>query len=216
MTERRRQRRAGQDRPLHDGATVPGAGRPEGPGPVPADDRGPASARKRVGELEKQLEELEQRAARAESERDEHLSDLKRLAADFDNYRKRAARDQASLIARAHERLVKELLPVLDDLERALVAASEHEEATLEDGVKLVERELREALRREGLVEIETNGRFDPHVHEALLSQPSEQEEGSVLEVLQKGYRLGDRVLRPARVVISQGAPQPAGEAEGR
>jgi molecular chaperone GrpE len=143
------------------------------------------------------------RIAELERERDERLDDLRRLAADFDNYRKRAARDQESLVARAHERLMKALLPVLDDLERALEAASQHEEAKLEEGVGLVARELRAALEREGLEEIETDGRFDPHVHEALLSQPSEQEEGAVLEVLQKGYRLGDRVLRPARVVVS-------------
>ena len=95
---------------------------------------------------------------------------------------------------------------MLDDLERALAAAEEHEEAKLEEGVRLVHRELRTALEREGLAEIETNGRFDPHVHEALLSQPSEAEEGSVIEVLQKGYRLGDRVLRPARVVVAAAA----------
>jgi molecular chaperone GrpE len=104
---------------------------------------------------------------------------------------------------------VKELLPVLDDLERALAAAEEHEEAKLEEGVRLVHRELKAALDREGLAEIETDGVFDPHVHEALLSQPSEAEEGSVLEVLQKGYKLGDRVLRPARVVVA--APQETG-----
>ena len=138
-----------------------------------------------------------------EAERDELLDDLKRVAADFENYRKRVARDQESLVARAHERLVKELLPVLDDLERALAAAEEHEEAKLEEGVMLVHRELASALQREGLAEIETNGRFDPHVHEALVSQPSEAEEGSVLEVVQKGYRLGDRVLRPARVIVA-------------
>ncbi|MBD0316937.1 MAG: nucleotide exchange factor GrpE [Thermoleophilia bacterium] len=147
--------------------------------------------------------EPDARIAELERERDERLDDLRRLAADFDNYRKRAARDQESLVARAHERLMKALLPVLDDLERALEAASQHEEAKLEEGVGLVARELRAALEREGLEEIETDGRFDPHVHEALLSQPSEQEEGAVLEVLQKGYRLGDRVLRPARVVVS-------------
>ena len=147
--------------------------------------------------------ELERRLEEVEHERDEYLNDLKRVAADFDNYRKRAARDQANLAARAHERLVKELLPVLDDLERVLVAAAEHEEAKLEEGVRLVHRELVEALAREGLVEIETNGSFDPHIHEALLSQPSEAEEGAVLDVLQKGYRLGDRVLRPARVVVA-------------
>jgi molecular chaperone GrpE len=148
-------------------------------------------------------EELEQRLDAAEQERDAHLNDLQRVAADFENYRKRVARDQESLVTRAHERLVKELLPVLDDLERALQAAAEHEEAKLEEGVQLVYRELQNALAREGLAEVEANGKFDPHVHEALLTQPSDQEEGSVLEVLQKGYRLGDRVLRPARVVIA-------------
>jgi molecular chaperone GrpE len=149
--------------------------------------------------------ELEERLAEVEKERDERLDDLKRVAAEFDNYRKRVARDQQTLAARAHERLVKELLPVLDDLERALEAASEHQEAKLEDGVRLVHRELQGALAKEGLEEIDTNGDFDPHVHEALLSQPSDQDEGAILEVLQKGYRLGDRVLRPARVVVSQG-----------
>jgi molecular chaperone GrpE len=156
-------------------------------------------------ELEEQVSTLEERAALLEKERDEHLDDLKRVAAEFDNYRKRVARDQQSLATRAHERLVKELLPVLDDLERALDAAEEHQEAKLEDGVRLVHRELQEALSKEGLEEIETNGHFDPHVHEALLSQPSDREDGAILEVLQKGYRLGDRVLRPARVVVSQG-----------
>jgi molecular chaperone GrpE len=149
--------------------------------------------------------ELEEKLAEVEREREEYLNDLKRVAADFENYRKRVARDQEGLVARAHERLVKELLPVLDDLERSLEAAAQHEEAKLEEGVRLVHRELVEALAREGLVEVETDGQFDPHVHEALLSQPSEQQDGSVIEVLQKGYRLGDRVLRPARVVVSQG-----------
>ena len=152
--------------------------------------------------------ELEDRLAEVEKERDERTDDLKRVAAEFDNYRKRVARDQQSLAARAHERLVKELLPVLDDLERALEAAADSrdsERERVEDGVRLVHRELQKALAKEGLAEIETNGHFDPHVHEALLSQPSAHEEGAILEVLQKGYRLGDRVLRPARVVVSQG-----------
>jgi molecular chaperone GrpE len=98
---------------------------------------------------------------------------------------------------------VKELIPILDDLGRALEAASEHEEARLEDGVRLVHRSLADLLTKQGLTEIETDGKFDPHVHEALLSQPSEAEEGCVIEVVQKGYRLGDKVLRPARVVVA-------------
>jgi len=146
---------------------------------------------------------VEEQLAALEAERDEHLNDLKRVAAEFENYRKRILRDQEGLVARAHERLVKELLPVLDDLERALAAAEQHEEAKLEEGVRLVHRQLAAALEREGLTEIPIEGKFDPHVHEALLSQPSDQDEGTVIQVLQKGYSLGDRVLRPARVVIA-------------
>jgi molecular chaperone GrpE len=141
-------------------------------------------------------------------QRDEYLDALQRLKAEFDNYRKRVARDQRELAARAHERLVKELVPVLDDLERALEAASQHEEAKLEEGVALVHRSLADLLAREGLAEVPTDGRFDPHLQEALLSQPSEADEGTVIQVLQKGYLLGDRVLRPARVVISSGPPR--------
>ncbi len=147
--------------------------------------------------------EVEERLAAAEAKAEEHLDDLKRLAAEFENYKKRTAREQASMSTRATERLVKELLPVVDDLERALEAAEQHEEAKLEEGVRLVQRQLASALEREGLAEIETDGKFDPHVHEALLSQPSEADEGTVIEVLQKGYRLGDQVLRPARVVVA-------------
>jgi molecular chaperone GrpE len=140
----------------------------------------------------------------------EHDESYLRLAADFDNYRKRVAREQAAISERANERLLNELLPVLDDLERALEAAAEHAPAEmknekLEEGVRLVHRSFLSLLERHGLSEIETNGAFDPHVHEALLAQPAEDaEEGSVLQVLQKGYRLGDRVLRPARVIVAK------------
>jgi molecular chaperone GrpE len=152
-----------------------------------------------VEETSPEADELE--ALRNENE--ELISTLQRLQADFENYRKRAQRDQDALVARAGERIVKELLPVLDDLERALEAAEQHEEAKLEDGVKLVHRQLEQLLAKEGVAPVETDGMFDPHVHEALLTQPSESEEGSVIEVLQKGYSLGDRVLRPARVVVA-------------
>jgi molecular chaperone GrpE len=163
-----------------------------------------------------------------QAERDQLFDRLQRLAAEFDNYRKRNARENAALAERANERLVKELIPVLDDLARALDAAAEHEEAAqrpvrdsgpgegvggnrevpptardLFEGVRLVHRSLSDLLGKEGLAEIDTNGKFDPHVHEALLSQPSDREEGSVIEVVQKGYKLGDKVLRPARVVVA-------------
>ena len=143
--------------------------------------------------------------ATALAERDAYLDLAQRVQADFENYRKRAAREQERLVAHAHERLVRELLPILDDLERALEAAERHEEAQLVEGVKLVEQSLRSALRKEGLAEIATDGPFDPHVHEALLSQPSDNaESGAVLEVVQRGYRVGDRVVRPAKVIVAE------------
>lgn len=175
------------------------------PPPARRKTTGSATSSAKVDAYAKKIEELEERIEAVETERDEYLTDLRRVAADFDNYRKRVTRDQENLVARAHERLVTALLPVLDDLERALEAAREHEETKLEEGVELVERQLRDVLTREGLAEIETNGSFDPHIHEALLTQPSEEEDGAILDVLQKGYRLGDRVIRPARVAISQG-----------
>jgi len=139
------------------------------------------------------------------AERDAYLDLAQRVQADFENYRKRAAREQERLVAHAHERLVRELLPILDDLERALEAAERHEEAKLIEGVKLVEKSLRTALVKEGLVEIETDGVFDPHVHEALLAQPGDgAEPGSVLGVVQRGYRVGDKVVRPARVIVAE------------
>ena len=130
---------------------------------------------------------------------------LLRLAADFENYKKRAAREREEYVALANERLVKELLPILDDLERALNAAEQHEEAQLEEGVRLVHRSLASLLERNGITEIDASAKFDPHVHEALLSQPAEDKEsGDVLDVIQKGYRLGDRVVRPARVIVAE------------
>ena len=160
---------------------------------------------------ETQIEEPEPEApapdplAVVTAERDEYLGLAQRVQADFENYRKRAAREQERLVAHAHERLVRELLPILDDLERALEAAARHEEAQLVEGVKLVEQSLRHALAKEGLAEIETEGGFDPHVHEALLTKPGDgADSGAVLEVVQRGYRVGDRVVRPAKVIVAE------------
>jgi molecular chaperone GrpE len=130
---------------------------------------------------------------------------LLRLAADFENYKKRAARERDEYVKLANERLLKELLPIVDDLERALGAAEQHEEAQLEEGVRLVHRSLAQLLERNGVAEIPADGKFDPHVHEALLAQPAEgKEQGDVIDVLQKGYKLGDRVVRPARVIVAE------------
>jgi molecular chaperone GrpE len=167
-----------------------------------------------VTEEHVEQEETEQvEEAQPEQEVDDRLL---RLAADFENYKKRAARERQEYVQLANERLIAELIPILDDLERALSAAEQHEEAQLEEGVRLVHRALAGLLERHGVAPIETDGQFDPHVHEALLSQPSEAEEGSVIDVVQKGYKLGDRVVRPARVVVASALPaqeEPAGDA---
>ncbi len=153
-------------------------------------------------DIDTDLADAERRAA-------EYLNDLRRLAADFDNYRKRVARESEMQASRATESLVGELLPVLDNLERALDASEHHEEAKVAEGVQHVKQQLAGLLARRGLEEIpcEPGDEFDPHVHEALSHQPSDQPEGAVAAVWQRGYRLGDRVVRAARVVVSSGPP---------
>jgi molecular chaperone GrpE len=150
--------------------------------------------------IESELDEARRRA-------EEYLSDLRRVAADFDNYRKRVARDAELQSAHAAESLVRELLPVLDNLERALDASELHEEAKVAEGVQLVRQQLIDLLRKRGLepIEAEPGAVFDPHVHEALSQQPSDHPEGAIAAVWQRGYRLGSRVVRPTRVVVSSG-----------
>ncbi|MGI9659895.1 MAG: nucleotide exchange factor GrpE [Gaiellaceae bacterium] len=166
--------------------------------------------KERVDELDASLAAHLEKIVAVEAERDEYLGDLKRVAAEFENFRKRAARERDAIVQRANGRLIGECLDILDDLERALAAGGETNSSTLMEGVALVERRLRALLEKEGVTEIDTEGTFDPHVHEALLTQPSEVAEGTILGVMQKGYAIGDVVLRPARVAVA--GPQAAAE----
>jgi molecular chaperone GrpE len=148
--------------------------------------------------------EAEDPLARAERERDEYLDLARRAQADFENYRKRAAKEAAAAGQRAKSGLVRELLPVVDNLERALASANEGEQH-LAEGVRLVHSELIAVLERNGVEQFDPRGeRFDPGEHEAL-SMRSEDgaESGTVLDVVEKGYRVNGTVLRPARVVVS-------------
>ena len=143
-------------------------------------------------------------------ERDEYLELAKRTKADFENYRRRMAAEVQAAVARGKGELIRDVVPVLDDLERAIEAAGLDPEGDSEDGlshgVLLVFRSLRDALSRNGIEALDPKGeRFDPEWHEALSTQPDDgAEPGTVLEVLQKGYRLNDRLVRPARVVVSE------------
>ncbi len=141
--------------------------------------------------------------AKLEAERDEYLQLAQRAQADFENYRKRTAKDMAAAGERAKIGLVRDLLPVVDNLERALASADG--DSALAEGVRLVLTDLQGVLSREGVAPVEPRGeQFDPTVHEAL-STRSEDGAGAgvVLDVVEKGYRLGDTVIRPARVVVS-------------
>jgi molecular chaperone GrpE len=155
------------------------------------------------------------RLADAERRAQEYLDNWKRAAAEFDNFRKRVQRESAQQAARGIESLVAELLPVLDNLERALDASAHHEPAKVAEGVKLVHQQLADLLLRRGVEEIdaEPGQAFDPHVHEALSQTPSEHPEGAIADVWQRGYHVAGKVVRPARVVVSNGAaPTPDGD----
>jgi len=150
-------------------------------------------------------EDLLARLQDAERDHEKAMDDLRRVAADFDNYRKRVAREQTQILARSGERVVAKLLPVLDDLERALDAAEHHEDVKVLEGVRMTKDALAAVLASEGVEEIPADGPFDPHVHEALMATPVEGvEPGDVVQVVQRGYRIGDAVLRPARVVVAE------------
>jgi len=133
-----------------------------------------------------------------------------RLAAEFENHKKRMERERAKVLAYANEVLLEKFLPVVDNLERALAAAtSDAGYDGLVAGVELTLRELKEFLRREGVDPIEAiGGPFDPTIHEAVSTQPSsEVPEGVVIKQIEKGYRFKERILRPAKVIVSSGPP---------
>jgi molecular chaperone GrpE len=140
----------------------------------------------------------------AEGERDKYLALAQRTQADFENYRKRVARDAAAAQERGVISLAKELLPALDHLDHALKAAEGHEDVI--KGFALVRDEIVNALGRVGIQPFSPQGEvFDPNEHEAMTQQPSEAaESGTVIEVYQQGYRINGQVLRPARVVVAQ------------
>ena len=134
-------------------------------------------------------------------ERDEYLNALRRLKAEFENSRKRQERERGQLLQTASERLVRELLPVLDNLERALEA-----EGDIREGVRATLDQLADVLGREGLLPVASDGQaFDPNVHEAVMGQPSEEhEEGTILQTFERGYVLNGKPIRPAKVVVAR------------
>jgi len=158
-----------------------------------------------------QLEELKCRAAKA----DENWERLLRTTADFDNFKKRAARERQEAIKFANESLIQKIVPVLDNFEMALAAAqssSTDGSKSLSEGVAMIHSQLRQALAESGLEEISATGQvFDPNLHEAVSQQESsEVAEGQVLQQLRKGYKLRERLIRAATVIVAKPPAEPA------
>jgi molecular chaperone GrpE len=147
--------------------------------------------------------EAEDELAVAKRERNEYLDLAKRSQADFENFRKRASKDIAAASGRARNGLIRELLPVVDNLGRALESAPADD--PMAEGVKLVLMDLQGVLQRAGVEAIEPKGeQFDPNVHEALTTRSEDGvDAGIVLDVVEKGYRAADQVIRPARVIVA-------------
>jgi molecular chaperone GrpE len=152
-----------------------------------------------------QLEELQQRAAKAE----ENWERLVRATADFDNYKKRAAREKQEAIKFANESLLEKLVPVLDTFDMALAATQATDAKSvqsLQTGIGMVHQQLKSALKDAGLEEVDAAGKtFDPNLHEAVAqTETAEIPEGQVLQQMRKGYKLRERLLRPATVVVAK------------
>lgn len=182
--------------------------------------QGAAADAESAAESAAKAAEAAARLAALEAEHAQLLDRHLRLQADFDNHRKRTARERGEAQAAGLEKLARDLLGGLDDLERAqqFAAQPDGKLADLQQGVALVRQELLGALGRHGLCEIEALGApFDPKVHEAMAQAVHpEAAPGQVLEVLQRGYRLGERLLRPARVVVAKAPEAPAQSGEAR
>ena len=172
-------------------------------------DRSPGDGKDAASAVLDDLETLRERAATAEGERDKFLNLLQMTRADFENYQKRVQRDMAQERRYAHGKMAEELLPVIDNMDRAMQAARQADEkGPLVQGVQMVHAQLLDVLKRHGITLIAAQGAlFDPNVHQAVMQQPSKDHPpNTVLQVLEQGFMIHDRVLRPARVVVSRAA----------
>jgi molecular chaperone GrpE len=171
---------------------------PEGFDDAPSSDHllteEPGIAEEALATLSKELESARQ-------ERDQYLDALRRLKAEFENSRKRQERERERVHSMAAERLVQELLPVLDNLDRGLEAGGD-----IREGVLATRNQLADILGNEGLLPVASDGQpFDPNVHEAVMGRPSEEhEEGTILQTFERGYLLNGKPIRPAKVVVAK------------
>jgi molecular chaperone GrpE len=151
------------------------------------------------------IETLQQALAEEKEKAEKYLSNWQRSQADFDNYKKRSEQGIREVIELASSALISNLLPVMDDLDRALASVpAELNESNWTEGIKLIYNKFKTTLEAQGLTEIQARGEpFDPHLHEAIMQQ--EGEEGMVIEETQKGYKFRGKVIRPSLVIVGKG-----------
>ncbi len=163
--------------------------------------------KKDIASLRSQLKAVKEELKSTDKEAGEYLDYLKRLKAEFENYKRRSQKERERIVSLSNEDLIKQFLPVLDDLERAVDLSHQSKNlASLAEGMKMIFEKLRGILQKQGLEEIKAQGEpFNPHFHEALISVDlAEYPDNLVVEEMRKGYRLNDRILRPAMVKVNK------------
>ncbi len=180
-------------------------------------DAAKAGARERV--LGKTMDKGPAKENAEEAAPKEDCQELKekflRLAAEFDNYKKRAAQEAAQTKELGMAELVRPLLTVIDEFELTLIAASESNDKGLGKGVEMVYANLIDIMRKSGLKEIEAKEKFDPYVHEIVMAKESESKEGTIIGVVKKGYMFKDKLIRPSSVIVSSGPAAKASISKG-
>ncbi|OJI07515.1 HSP-70 cofactor [Candidatus Micrarchaeum sp.] len=155
----------------------------------------------------------------SKSEYEELKERVLRMAAEFDNYKKRSAADVANAKNVGKAEMLKRMLPVLDEFELAMISSAKSQDENLSKGVKMVYANLMDALKAEGLSELEPSGKYDPYTDEIIMAKETDKDPGTVLEVLKKGYKMNGILVRPASVIISKepnGAQKDTGNKDGK
>ncbi len=164
-------------------------------------------AKKEISSLRSQVKAVKEELKSTDKETGEYLDYLKRLKAEFENYKRRSQKERERIVSWSNEDLIKQFLPVLDDLERAVDSSQQSKNlASLMEGMRMILDQLKAILQKQGLQEIQAKGEeFDPHFHEALMSVDlAEYPDNLVVEEMRKGYKLNNKILRPAMVKVNK------------
>lgn len=164
-------------------------------------------AKKEISSLRSQVKAVKEELKSTDKETGEYLDYLKRLKAEFENYKRRSQKERERIVSWSNEDLIKQFLPVLDDLERAVDSSQQSKNlASLMEGMRMILDQLKAILQKQGLQEIQAKGEeFDPHYHEALMSVDlTEYPDNLVVEEMRKGYKLNNKILRPAMVKVNK------------